>query len=391
MIDPKVIKKEIKKLNIPKEFFKINIDSFFSHDYTIMLSIRQDAGKTTSALLLGCCIYKCYQMPIEYIRNDEAQIRQASVEDLFNTVVRFGYLDRLFDGKWNDVVYLPRSKKFYLIHRDEEGEEDARDTRPLCVLHSNEKWKTYKSSYNSNSDYIILDEMMDTSRATYGIWSEFMNNISTIGRPGDEKTRDPHVLMLGNNSDDALYSFWWDDFCIADQIPALKFGETIESRTKKGTTLCCYLLEQSEIQKKRISSNRLRFFGFETRKAAQFTGSVEWSGEDWKHLDFDLNYDELITRRIYIFHRNRWIQIEYFNMEEKGRFIFFHFANKPLYDDNIILTLDPQDEKQIYGIGEYSKIFPRLKKVLKNREENRAYYESNYVGELVKDYFLNIE
>ena len=391
MIDPKVIKKEIKKLNIPKEFFKINIDSFFSHDYTIMLSIRQDAGKTTMSLLLGLCIFKHYKMPIEYIRNDEAQIRQASVEDLFNTVVRFGYIQKLFGSEWNDVVYMPRSKKFYLIRRNEEGEEEARDTRPCCVLHSNENWKSYKSSYNSNSDYIVLDEMMDTSRATYGIWSEFMNNISTIGRPGDESTRDPHVLMLGNNSDDALYSFWWDDFCIADQIPLLKFGETIETKTEKGTSLVCYLLEQSDVQKKRLKSNKLRFFGFNTRKAAQFTGSVEWSGQDWKHLDFELNYDSLITRRIYINHRGRWIQIEYFNQEEHGRFIYFHFSNAPKYDDNVILTLDPQNEKEIYGIGEYSKIFQKLKKILKNRAENRAYYESNYVGELVKDYFLNIE
>ena len=95
-MDTKKIKAEIKKLNIPKEYFKIDMESFFSHDYTILLSIRQDAGKTTQALLLGCVLNKLYGTTTEYLRNDESQIRQKDIENLYNVVEKFGYIEKIF-------------------------------------------------------------------------------------------------------------------------------------------------------------------------------------------------------------------------------------------------------------------------------------------------------
>ena len=391
MIDVKQVKKEIKKLNIPKEYFKIDLDSFFNHDYTILLSIRQDAGKTTQSLLLGLVLYHLYNITTEYIRNDDAQIRQKEVENLYGVIEEYKYIQKLFP-EYNSVEYKPRSKKYFLCHRDEDGNIDNIDANAICALHSNENWKNIKSSYNNpNGDYIVLDEFIDTNRATYGIWAEFMNNISTIGRPG-APGRDPHVLMLGNNTDQ--YNFWFDDFCISKEIGNLKFGGKIELKTDLGTTLTCQLLEASEIQKERLKSNNIRFFGFNTRKSAQFIGSVEWSGESYKHLDFDLNYKNLITRRIYIKHRNRYIQIELFKDEERGPFLFFHFSNPPMLDDNIILTLEPEKKNEVYGIGEYDKnlkLFKKLKIIFQLRECNRAYYSNNYVGEVVADYIKNIK
>lgn len=85
----KQINSEIKKLHIPKEYWKINLESFFNHDYTILLSIRQDAGKTTMSLLLGLVIYKLYGFTTEYIRNDNAQITQANIETLYDVILKF--------------------------------------------------------------------------------------------------------------------------------------------------------------------------------------------------------------------------------------------------------------------------------------------------------------
>ena len=383
------IRKEIKKLGIPKEYFRIDLKSFFEHDYTILLSIRQDAGKTTQSLLLGLVLHKLYGDVIEYLRNDESQIRQRDIENLFNVIKQYHYIEKLYSGRWNHIEYFPRSKKFKLCKK-EDDEIIEYENEPVCVVHSNENWQNMKSSYNSpKGDFIILDEFMDTKRATNYIWSEFMNNISTIGRP-DAPGREPHVLMLGNNSNQ--YCFWFDDFCISDQIENLKFGGRIESNTKRGTTLCCYLLEQSEIQKKRIHEGKIRFFGFDTRKASQFIGLSEWSGNDYKHLDFKLDYDELITRRIYIKHRNVYMQIELFYNEEIGRFCFVHRSGEPKYDDNIVLTLNPSGKNEFYGIAEFrNKIFKRIKPILALRKENLWFYESNYIGELINDYFQNIE
>ena len=388
--DLKRIKNEVKKLGIPKEYFKIPLDAFFTHDYTILLSIRQDSGKTTSALLLGAVLYKLYGITTEYIRNDESQIRQKDIENLYGVIIKYGYISKLFP-EYNDLEYYPRSKKFVLVKRNDNGEIVNRDPRPLCVCHSNENWKNMKSSYNNAfGDYIVFDEACDSNRASYGLWLEFMNNVSTIGRP-DAPGRNPRVLILGNNSD--MYSWLFDDFCLSDQLYNLKYGGYIESKTELGTTLYCSLLEASEIQKERIEKKKVRFFGFNTPKAAQFIGISEWSGKAWKHPYFKMNYDFCLFRRMYIYHRNRWIQIEIFEDPEKGRFLFFHFSNEPLFDDNIVLRLDPEKEFEIYGIGEYAPeyIWRRCKKIFRLRSENRAFYASNFVGEIVEDYMKNIK
>lgn len=388
--DVKKIKKELKKLNIPKEYFKIDIENFFLHDITIMLSIRQDAGKTTQSLLFGMVLYKLYGTTTEYIRNDDNQTRQKDIENLYHVIEKYGYIEKCF-FPFNSIEYFPRSKRFILVKRNLDGEIVDRDIKPLCVIHSNENWKNMKSSYNNpDGDYIILDEMMDTNRATYGIWSEFMNNISTIGRP-DAPNREPHVLMLGNNTDQ--YSFWFDDFCISDDIKTLKFGGKIEKTTELGSTICCYLLETSEQQQKRIEKKNIRFFGFNTPKSAQFTGIQEWAGRSWKHMDFELDYNNCFFRRLYIYHRNRYIQIECFQDQEHGYYLYMHFSAKPLYDDNFILTLDPQNEREFYGLGEYApiKIWKGIKKIMQLKAENRCYYATNFVGEIVDDYMKNIK
>lgn len=388
------IRKLIKKIGCPKEYYRIDLKALFDHDYTILLSIRQDAGKTTSALITGLCMFRLFGITTEYLRNDEAQIRQKEIENLYDVIKKYDYIEKIFDGRWNDIEYFPRSRKFKLCKTeiDEDGQikKEYLEDKAVCFVHSNENWKNMKSSFSDPfGDFIILDEALDTSRATNGLWSEFMNNISTIGRP-DAPGREPHVLILGNNSQ--KYNWLFSDFCIQDQIDNLTFGGSIEMKTKKGTTLCCYLLEQSEMQKKKLNEGNIKFFGFNTRKAAQFIGESEWSGDDYLHLNFPLDYEELVTRRIYIKHRNIYIQIEVFHNEELGMFAYVHRASEPKYEDNVILTLNPEKPYEFYGIAEYRpRILKKIKPVLCLRKENLWYYESNYIGELVNDYFLNVD
>ena len=55
------IKKAIKKLQIPKEYgFKFDIEAVLTHDFSLIMSIRQDAGKTTQALLMGLVLNYLY-------------------------------------------------------------------------------------------------------------------------------------------------------------------------------------------------------------------------------------------------------------------------------------------------------------------------------------------
>ena len=394
--DIKKIKTELKKLHIPKDYWGIDIDSFFSHHWNIYMSIRETAGKTTQSLIFGLLLNSLYpdHYCIEYLRNDASQITRSNVETMFDTIIKYGYIEKIYKGKYNNIVYKPLVKKFYLTLTDAEGSIIEEAKEPICILHSLEDWKRMKSVYvNNRGNLIILDEFPDTSRGTYGIFPELLNMVSTIGRPmSADRIPWLHILLIGNNTDE--YCFYFDDFMISEEIPYLKFGGSIEFRTEYNTTGVCKLLELGEVQKQRLKEKNIPVLGFPGKKAAPFTGESEWGGEQYKHITFDLDYDECFFRRAYVKHRGRFIQIDLFNNEEIGRFAFLHFASEPKYDDNLIFTIDPEKRKDIYGFGKYEKnekILRICKLFVNMLQENRVYYASNKVGSLTADFIKNIK
>lgn len=395
--DLKLIKKKIKSLNIPREYWGIDIDSFFSHQYSIYISIRETAGKTTQSLIFGMVLNSLYpdKYQIEYLRNDNSQIVRGIIENLFNTIRAFGYISKIYDGKYNDVVYKIQSRKFFLCNKDADGSIIDIAPDPICIVHSLETALDAKSGYNAGGrgNFIVLDEFQDTKRATYSIFPQFLNYVSTIGRPLSEGARDwLHVLLIGNNTD--TYNFYFDEFLISEEIPYLKFGGAIEFKTEYGVTGVCKYLELSEKQKERIKRKDIPFLGFPSKKAAAFTGLEEWAGETYKHIFFDLNYDECRFRRAYINHRGRYIQIDIFTNDMLGNFAFLHFANEPKFDDNLIFTIDPTRSTDIYGFGKYEKrerILKICKLIVNLLNENRFYYASNKVGSLTSDFIKNIK
>lgn len=393
--DVSKVKKEIKKLDIPSKFFRINIDQFFDHDYYMMISIRENAGKTTQCLILGMVLYKLYGITTEYLRCDTNQIRQKGIENLYNTIRSLGYIDKIFGKEWNDVLYKVRSRKFYLCHKDEDGMIDNICDDPICCVHSNEESEDLKSAYNNpNGNYIFFDEMLDSKRATMNQWIELMTNISTIGRPEtrtDDKTGKPlaHCIMAMNNTN--VYSHWFDDFCISEEVANLRFGHYFEMKTRMGTSMIVYMLDQSNELKEKVAKGKIHFFGFDTKKSAQFNGITEWSGKTYKHLDFSIRELRPIYNRLFVRWRNRLIQMELY--KGKNYFVFCHFASAPLYDDNIILCLDPVNNGEVYGYGRFERN-QQIRKVINTfidlKEENRFYYASNFVGEVLEDFEKNI-
>lgn len=394
--DVKLIKSKIKSLKIPRDYFGIDLDSFFEYQWSIYMSIREVAGKSTQALTLGLVLNSLYpdKYIIEYLRNDNSQIVKGNIESLFDTIIKLGYIKKIYGGKWNSVEYKSMTHKFFLCNRDDDGNIIDRDNEPICVVHSLEKAYDFKSSYVSpRGNYIVLDEFQDTGRATYQLFPQLLNAVSTIGRPlSPGRTEWLHILLIGNNTNE--FCWYFDDFNISDEIPYLKYGGSITFNTEYNTTGICKLLELGETQKKRLADKNIPFLGFPGKKAAAFTGASEWSGKQYRHIDFDLDYEAVAFRRFYIYHRKRYIQLDLFNDDIRGRYVFAHFASAPLYDDNIICTLEPEKKREIYGLGKYVKN-DRILKVCRlyvgTLNENRVYYQSNRVGALIDDFIKNIK
>lgn len=388
--DVELVKKEIRKLKIPKEYFKMILEEINAHDISMFLSIRKDAGKTTQALIIGIVLNKLYKYEIEYLRIDDSQTREANIDNIFSVIEKYDYISKIYNGKWNGVEYKKRTKRFYLVKR--EGEDIIeKSERPILLVHSLQQWSDMKSGYNNpNGNFIIVDEMFDTGRSTSSMILELANQISTISRDRPEA----RVIMLGNNLN--KYSFWFDEFGIMSDIENLNYGGYIDHTTSYGTTIYCTLFDISEGKRQDVLKRKIRFYGLDSPKMAAFNGLQAFAGNQWQHVPDDEMLDPkyLLYNRIYIFHRGRYIQIcIYYN--KKQEYVFLHWANKPLMNDNIILTASPdaQNRQHIYGFGKLCQndnIKAKLSLIRSLREQKLWFYSSNSVGDLVHDYFKSI-
>ncbi len=390
-INIKQVENELKRLKIPQEYNYINPWEIFNHEYSFYVSVRE-CGKTTNALLIGLVLYKLYGTKTEYLRCDDDQIKRAQIEELYGTVKGCGYIEKIFPKMWNDIEYSQVKKCFYLIARDGEGAVIKKDTTPFCAVHSNEKWQKLKSSYNSpKGDYILVDELMDSTRQTINQMTELMNNISTIGRVNSpQRCNNVHIVLLSNNTNP--FSFWWEEFEIADRVKELKdFGETFEHETSLGVKIFFKSIELAKDTKKKIERKKIPFFGFNTRKMAQFNGMQVWAGLDYPHIPDPemLDPKKKIFEYFYIYHRNRYIKLNLYYSRENQYYVFLHFANEPKLKDRVIFTLNPLKENEIYGFGNYSdaiKVNDNMRKLLRLKKENRWYYENNQIGRIIDDY-----
>lgn len=389
LYDTKKIEKEIDKLQIPKEYRCrfVSLDKLFTHDYLMQLSIRQDSGKTTQALLLGLVLNRLYNTHTMYMRSDAKQITMSNIDTLYNVIVECGYVEKLYEGKYNTLVYKQMEHKFYLAHEytDTDGKYQIDVSKDyVCHVVCLEKWKEYKSNVNDpKADYILFDEFMDTDRSTTRQMNELQDNISTFGRQRDAC----HCVMLGNNVD--KFCFWFEEFCIEDEVVNLTFGSYIEKKTSLGTTFICELMRTSDAHKEKVKNKNIRFSGFDTPKMNAYNGLQEWQGESHEHIPYNELLDNTpILTGIWIFHRNRYIRLNVYYDNDFGYFVFMHYSNKPQKDDAIILTLTPNATNEFFGFGDYAprKLNKIMNKILEIIKSNRCYFATNSVGELFSNY-----
>lgn len=373
--DTKEILKEWNKLKCPPEFDHIDVDQLFTNDYYLEMSTRQD-GKTTDALLKGMILHKLYGVTMIYLRNDTGQITLSNVGSLFDTIKKFNYIEKLYDGKYNDVIYINRERAFYLVHRDDSGEIGTKATKEFCFVASNEKWKDYKSTKNlPDAWYIIWDEMLDTDRFASPIVSELFNNISTFGRV--ENNPNVHVVGLSNTINP--YSVIFEDFCVTEDVAFMDFGDKKRIVTPLGSTMFIHLLPLSKTKKENLVNKTVRFFGFNNKKFANFTGVQAWQGREFKHLHDSPTHQEIIY---HIKHRDKYLAV---NLVEFPDMLPAFLITRCSYIPDlrgVVLTEKPELVNEMrLNAYEFNPLIQAAK-------EGRIYVTTNQIGLIFED-FLN--
>lgn len=369
--DTKDIRKEYNKLKSPKEYDLIDLDQLFTNDYSLYMSTRQD-GKTTDALLKGIILNKLYGVKMVYLRNDTTQITLSNVSSLFDTVKIYGYIEKLFDGLYNDIIYVNRERNFYFVHKDENGEIDSKAVEPFCFAASNENWLRYKSTKNlPTAWYILWDEFLDTERFASPLVSEAFNNISTFTRTNENA----HVVGISNTINP--YSVVFEDLCISEDVCFMDFGDEKNIKTQLGTTLYIKLLSLSKKKKIDLKEKTVRFFGFNNKKFANFTGLQAWQGREYRHLHETPIHQEIIY---HIKHRDKYIAVNLVEIEDK--LPIFLLTKCSYIPDNrgVILTEKPELVNEMrLNAYDFSPLIDAVR-------ENRICVTTNQIGLLFDDF-----
>lgn len=343
-----------------------------NNKWNVILSERK-IGKTTSCLLLGMLMNVEYGTIIQYVREDTDMIMPKNVLGLFDVILKNGYVEKITDNMWNGITY--KSRKWYFCNVDENGKIIEQSTKHFMQNLCLQEASLYKSSYNCpTGDLIIFDEFI-SNRYVRGDFVVFCDLLSTIVRSRLSAT----IVMLANTID--VQSEYFDELECRDIVDIMKIGDDISYTTEKGTNI--YIaIEKTKNPKMRDELNKL-YFGFKNQKLNSITGE-DWAFNNYSHIAFEITDDNLISKDIYILHKNKVIQLELVNTDF-GLCVACHYAN----------AINVKYAKRIYSIDElenkithYALGNDKLDKLIWNLyKTKRFYYANNMVGSIIENYY----
>lgn len=365
----KKLNKEFKALNVPRETFNTAKLPFNYAKYFTLLSERA-TGKTTNLLLYGMLMNRDYGTILHYIRQRDSMIMNKTIKDLFKTIIEFNYIEKITDGKYNNVVYNARRWYYAKINENGEVEDIAPEHFMFCC--SIEKSKDLKSGYNSpKGDFIILDEFI--SNFYYpNEFVELEDLISTIIR----KRESPIIFLLANTID--INSIYFSELCIDEIVSIMNIGDSDIIETPMGTRVYVEFIEPQldEEKKKAKSKHNQLFFGFPNKKLNAIKGG-EWATASYQHIP--TNKSKLLSPIAHLYFNKKLLQIEIHQNENIGICAYIH-PSSTLYNDSRIYTAtDIIDKRYIYKFG-YSKFDKFIWDLYK---KNLFFYSNNSVGALV--------
>ena len=372
--DYDLIRKEYRKLKVPKEYYTPLHLPLESVKWLISMSERA-RGKTTNVLLLGMIFNKLYGTEIQYIRSREDMITPKISHNLFGVIIENGYVEKITDGEYNTVVY--KSRRWYYAYFDEEKQEITKQAHDhFCTMLSIDKNEMYKSSYSApTGDFIIFDEFIE--RYYYPQqFVMFLDLLSTIIR----SRKSASIFLLSNTID--KNSPYFSEFEIRDAIDDLAQGEHRLVTTPKGTRVFVEIIgKRAKTASKHQKEINSLYYGFQNSKLASITGESAWAVDTYPHTPVDFN---VVTKNHYLEYNTKLVNLEIcIDPVYERPFVNCHYATKT-YDDSVIYTLDFNlDKRYRYKLG-VSKLDRYIWDLY---ARNLFTYADNSVGSLIERYY----
>lgn len=341
--------------------------------YNIIVGERSN-GKT----------YACLKYAIEqYIKTKrESAILRRFREDfigrrgatMFDALVSNGEIAKITKNEWTDVYYY--SSRWYLC-KYENGER-IKDENCFCYGFALSSAEHDKSSSYPNIDTIIFDEFITRTMYLTDEFTIFQNVISTIIR----QRENVKIFMLGNtvNKYGCPYvaEMGLKHFKNMNQgdIDVYRYGDT------QLTVAVEYCKPNSDGKPNNY------YFAFDNPKLSMITTGT-WELDIYPHIPEKYKPKHVLLH-FYVNYSGEWLHGEIVQLDNKS-FIYMHPKTTPLseYDRTHVIIFSPEFSPLPNWHRRITEPHNKVtKKIAQYLYEDRVFYSSNDVGEIMRNYLL---
>lgn len=342
-------------------------------DYNIIIGERSN-GKTYAALKY--CIEQYYKSgkQFAYIRRWKDDIIGKRAENVFTAIIQNNEIAKITDNNFTNIIY--KSGKYFLANYDNDHKKFVSDVKPICYNFALSDMEHDKSASYPEIFNIIFDEFITRKYYLKDEFILFMNVLSTIIR---DRQID-RIFMLGNTVN--KYNPYFLEFGIKNTIQqgTIDIYESKDNGARIAVEYC------DTLQKQKTSN---KYFSFQNDKLNMITRG-KWEFDIYPHLPAGTKLKENQTVfSFYVIFDNHIIRG---NVIETGNesFIYFHNHTTSIKDNEIIFTMKDNIKPNYFRniIDTNNKICARITKYFKL---NKVFYQSNEIGESIKNYILNTQ
>lgn len=341
-------------------------------DYNVIFGERSN-GKTYATLKHGIETFLKTGKQMAYIRRWREDLRGKRAESLFANHTANGEIERLTNGKFNEVFYF--SNKWFLSFYDAEKNKRFPDDVPFCYGFCLSEQEHEKSSSYPNVTTIVFDEFLTRRIYLPDEFMLFMNLLSTIIRQRD----DVKVFMLGNTVN--KYCPYFTEMGLK-QVPVMEQGTIdIYKFGQHGATVA---VEYCSTIVKQKASNK--YFCFDNQNLQMITGG-KWELAAYPHLPTKYRPDDVLFI-YYIQFNDVTLQGNIIQVGDEN-FTYIHMKTTPIKDEDnsLIYTLEmngkPNYKRKLISTASYIE-----QQVSRYFATDKVFYQNNEVGEIVRNYLL---
>ena len=334
-------------------------------------------GKTYSTLDYCLERYFTHGEQFAIIRRYREDMKGKRGGAMFSALTNNGVIKKYSKGKWNGIYYY--SQKWYLIYINPENPKDKKiDDEPFAYGFALTDLEHDKSTAYPKIKNIMFDEFITRQAYLPDEFIVFTNVLSTIIRERD----DVKIFMLGNTINQ--YCPYFKEMGLTN-VRKQDVG-TIDIYTY-GDSKLKVAVEFSDFPEKKKRSDV--YFAFDNPKLKAITGGGNWEIAIYPHLTPEMKYKPMeIIAHYFIVFEETTLMCEIVRKKDVDMvFTFIHLKTTPIKDDDNSIVYTPKNSPLPNYRRKITKPITRVdKKILWFFVHEKVFYQSNEIGEIVRNY-----